>query len=135
MAVFKEMKTVTVVKVPLTNLETAVENEAAAYDTATGKATVAANGSTTLLPIGYFDEGLVGDGTTPVRVRLPREYNCRWYANDAGGTPVVAATHRFQNCYMLDGVTVTAASAGNSVRGTVIDVDATRGVLVAEKEF
>ncbi len=114
---------------PLTTAQTAEKGEIACLDTATGLLAVGAAGVATLRPIGYFDvETLTtGDGTTKVRVRLFDEIRVHWFANDSGGTPVVAADVG-SLCYIFDKVTVTGASAGNSVAGRVWAVNATYGV-------
>ncbi len=113
---------------PLTNAIAVERGEMACIDSSTGlldKGKV----STTLIPIGYFEEDGTGDGTTNFRVRLFKELSLHWWDNDSG-TPVVAADLG-SLCYILDDRTVSGDSTARSVAGRVWAINATLGVLVA----
>lgn len=113
---------------PLTNTQVAERGEMACLDTATGLLALG-DTSTTLRPIGYFDEDATGDGTTNVRVRLFDEIRVHWFTNDTGGTPVVAADIG-SLCWILDERTVTGNATGASPAGRVWAINATNGVAV-----
>jgi len=111
----------------LPNSLVAVKGELACIDTSDGE--IALGGvSTTLLPIGLFNESVTGDGSKSVTVRLFREGKFFWFANDTD-TPV-AGSDRGNECYILDGRTVTMDSTGKSKAGRVWAVDSLKGVLV-----
>ncbi len=114
---------------PLTNLVSVERGEMAVIDTATGLVTKGAV-SLTQRPVGYFEEDVVGDGTTNVRVRLFKELHLHWWDNDTGGTPVVAADLN-SLAYILDERTVSGDSTGRSVAGRVWAINTVNGVLVA----
>lgn len=111
----------------LTNATTAVKGEMACLDTSTGALTPGA-GSTTLLPVGYFEQDLIGDGTLTVRVRMFREMVGHWFANDAGA-PVLSSDIGSE-VYILDSKTVTKTSASKSKAGRVWSVSTRYGVLI-----
>jgi len=113
---------------PLTAAQVAERGELACIDTSTGLLVLGAT-STTLRPIGYFDEDVTGDGTTNVRVRLFDEIRVHWWDNDTGGTPVVAADVG-SLCYVLDDRTVTGDATGASAAGRVWGINTTYGVAV-----
>lgn len=112
----------------LANTIVAEKGQMACVDTASGEVTIG-DTSTTLVPIGYFDEDLTGDGTLTVQVRLFQEVWVHWFDNDTAGTPVVAAD-LIQDCYVLDGATVTGDATGASVAGRVWALSAIDGVGV-----
>lgn len=67
--------------------------------------------------------GSAGD----IRVTVAR--GSFWYANS--GTDAVDANDRFKVCYVADDQTVRETGGTNSIKaGLVLDVDATKGVLV-----
>ena len=93
---------------------------------------MSAAGTATLRPIGTLDNGsgiTTGDGVTKVRVKLFTEIWVHWFANDAAGTPVVAADVG-SLCYLFDKRTVTGSSAGNSPAGRVWGIHPQYGVGV-----
>lgn len=115
--------------------ELAAKNEAvfqggiACLDTATGlvaKAFVA----TTLIPIGFYAEDSAAAANKVVEVKLFREVDAGWFAND-GADPVTAAQIG-QLCYLSDDQTVSVTDATNtkSVLGRVWKIDSVKGVLV-----
>jgi hypothetical protein len=110
---------------PLTAAAVAVQGEIACLDTSTGKLNVVGT-STTLVPIGYFESGATGDGTTEVNVDLFDGIMLHYFENDSAPN-AVALTDRGNVCYLKDGRTVSALSTGRSVAGMVFTVDATRG--------
>jgi len=117
---------------PLTDAQTGEKGELVCIDTATGLLFMSAAGTATLRPIGTLDNGngiTTGDGVTKVRVKLFREIWVHWFANDAAGTPVVAADVG-SLCYLFDKRTVTGASAGNSTAGRVWGIHPLYGVGV-----
>lgn len=112
---------------PLTAAQVAEKGKLACIQTATGLLAKGA-ASTTLRPIGYFDEDATGDGVTKVRVRLFDEIWIHWFANDVG-VPVVAADVG-KLCYILNDTTVTGDATGHSAAGRVWAINATYGVGV-----
>lgn len=115
--------------------ELSAKNEAvfqggvACIDTSTGlvaKAFV----STTLIPIGFYAEDSAAAANKVVEVKLFREVDAAWFAND-GGAPVVAADIGGL-CYLLDDQTVSNTDATNtkSTFGRVWKIDTVKGVLV-----
>lgn len=115
------------VEIPLTNTDVVERGEMAVLDTGTGLVTLGAV-STTLRPIGYFDEDRTGDGTTDVRVRLFQEIRIHWWENDSG-TAVVAADVG-SLCFILDERTVSGDGTARSAAGRVWAVNTVNGVAV-----
>lgn len=118
-----------------TNLLLDAKNEAvfkggvACFDTSTGlvaKAFV----STTLIPIGTFNDDSAAAAGKKVIVNLFREIEAAWFVND-GGAAVVAADIGGL-AYLLDDQTVSNTDATNtkSVLGRVWAIDTVKGVLV-----
>jgi hypothetical protein len=105
----------------------AEKGKMAAIDTADGSVTKGAT-STTLIPLGIFAETLTGNGTLQIQVELFEEIVGRWWNNDTGAA--VTAAMLGQACYIKDDQTVTSLSTGASKAGTVMAVDAIKGVLV-----
>lgn len=110
----------------LTSAASAFKGDVACINTATGLVTVGGTAAT-LLPIGYFDETLVGDGTARVRVMLFREIWLDRFTS-VGGGDAVAAADVGSFCYLAGVDSVTMATTG-SIAGRVWLVDAA-GVLV-----
>lgn len=106
----------------------------AAYNPSTEKV-VPASSAAGLMVLGVFDEHV--DATSvakPVNVDLETEIVAEWWAN-ATSTDAVASTDIGKLCYMVDDATVSITSTGKSVAGTIVDVHATKGVLVAKAPF
>ena len=103
----------------LANAEVAEQGHVACIDTASGEIVVSQEAAT-LLPIGYFDQSLTGNGTAKVRVQLFNEIWVDRLANDT--VAAVAAADVGSVCYLLDSQTVTSDATGNSVAGRVWDV-------------
>jgi hypothetical protein len=101
----------------LTAAAIATQGEIACGDSATGKV-VPAGVSTTLLPLGFFDGELVGDGTAKVSVRLFEEVHAYTCANDA----VAPVANAFQTVYLQDGGSVSALETGTSIAGIALEV-------------
>lgn len=118
-----------IVSFTLTNAVVAVKGKMACLDTSTGKVTKGGT-STTLIPIGTFEENLTGTGSNEVSVRLSREIELLEWKNDSNPN-AVAATHVGSSCYIKDDETVSSSSASStrSVCGMVLAVRST-GVLV-----
>lgn len=114
----------------LANTEVAEEGHMACLDTATALI-VAGQPSTTLRPIGYFDEDLTGDGAKQVRVLLFRELQLHWWDNDVAPNDVQAADIG-NDAFILDSRTVSASdgTATRSTAGTVWAVHSIYGVLI-----
>lgn len=114
----------------LTSAAAAVKGEVACIDTSTGKVTVGGT-STTLMPVGWFNESKTGDGSATVQVRLFREIVGAWWTNDSDPNAVDSGDIG-STCYVKDGSTVSASSASStrSIAGRVWAISATRGVLV-----
>lgn len=112
----------------LANGEVAEKGKLAAIDTANSGVIIVAKTATGLIPIGIFLESLTGDGVKKVQIKLHREIQATWWAND--GTNPVAAADRGKLCYIKDAETVSILSTGRSIAGMVLDVHATKGVLV-----
>lgn len=112
----------------LTNAVVAEQGKLACLDTTTGKVTKGAV-STTLIPIGWFAEGLTGDGTKKISVRLFQEIQAAWWDN--GGPTAAVAADVGNECYVHDDTTVTMTSTGRSKAGRLLAVDSAKGALVA----
>jgi hypothetical protein len=114
----------------LANAKVAVKGEVACLDksAAAGAKIVPAEAQTDLVPIGYFESDLTGDGTTKISVRLFKEITLHRFANDSG--TAVAAGHVGQDCYFSDSKTVSMDATSRSIAGRVWDVDSALGVLV-----
>lgn len=110
--------------------DVAVKGERAFFDTSAGYVVAAAATSTTLIPIGFFDESKTGDGTKKIGVTLDRELLADWLDNDE--TNPVLTTDIGSECYVVDGrtVSISSASSTRSKAGRVWDVDSVDGVLV-----
>ena|SRR5688572_5638644 len=119
-----------------TQIELAAKNEAvfggglACFDTSTG---LVAKGfaSTTLIPIGTFDEDSAAASPKTVIVNLFRELHAIWMVNAGGGDAVVAANIGGL-AYIRDDNTVGVDDDTNtlSVMGRVWKLDTVKGVLV-----
>ena len=107
----------------------AEKGKLACFNTALAGELVPASATVGLYPIGIFAESMTGDGVKKCQVKLHREIWATWWSNDAAGTPV-AISDRGTTCYFKDDQTVTADDTGASVAGVVLDVHATKGVLV-----
>lgn len=110
--------------------DVAVKGERAFFDTSAGYVVAAAAVSTTLIPIGWFDESKTGDGVKKIGVTLDQEVDLCWLDND-DSNPVLT-TDIGSECYVVDGRTVSISSGGStrSKAGRVWDVDTSKGVLV-----
>ena len=116
---------------PLATGQKAWKGGTACGDTATHTCKKGATGNTNLLVLGTFNETIdntAGGAAVPVEVNFIREVRAVWRAND--GT-ITKAANLFGPAYVLDDQTVTANAANNSKFGTILDVDASLGVLVA----
>lgn len=120
----------------LANLETAFEGAVAMIDLnvgATRGQAVPGKTGTNRLSIGHFidlpETGLVGNGSTRVAIRLPKEVIAFWYVNATAGAALLDSDFG-SVCYLLDDQTVTNSATGNSIAGRVWAVDAVKGVLV-----
>lgn len=68
-----------------------------------------------------------GSVDTPVVVDFLHEFVALWRDNDGS----IAASDRFNPAYVVDDHTVSKTSTARALMGTIIDVNATFGVLVA----
>lgn len=113
---------------PLTTSAAGVGGEIACLDTSTGKLNDVGT-STTLVPIGYFQSDVTGDGTTPVEIVLFDKLSTHMFDNDSAPNALTAAD-RGAECYLKDGRTVSSLSTGRSVAGLVLNIDPVLGVEV-----
>ena len=116
------------VSVVLANAVQADKGQMALIQTSSGEAAIGST-SVTLIPIGYFNENLLGDGSLEVIIDLFREVTLHWFDNDGGGTPVVAAD-LLQDVHVLDSGTVSGDATGRSVAGRVWALNTVDGVGV-----
>lgn len=121
------------VSVVLTNAIQAEKGQMALIDTATGLAALGA-ASATMVPIGYFDEDLLGDGTLEVKIRLFNEVWVHWFDNDTGGTPVVAAD-LLGTVFVLDSATVSGDGTNRVPAGRMWALNTVDGVGVEMDGF
>lgn len=121
------------VSIVLTNAIQAEKGHMALVDTATGLATIGA-ASATLIPIGYFEENLLGNGTLEVLIRLFNEVWLHWFDNDTGGTPVVAAD-LLSTVFVLDSETVSGDGTARVPAGRMWALNTVDGVGVEMDGF
>jgi hypothetical protein len=100
----------------LKNTIVAEKGNIACLDTADGSLTVGAV-STTLIPIGWFESTLTGDGTATIGVQLFAEIDCVAMINSSTGP--VAAANIGSNCYLHSAFEVSMTATGKSVLGRV----------------
>lgn len=112
-------KTISRLELPLKNASVAEKGNIACIDTADGSLVPAAV-ATTLVPIGWFEDSLTGDGTTTIGVKLFQEYACAKFVNS--GTGAVTTAHRFQTTYLHSAFEVSMTATGKSKAGIVIDI-------------
>lgn len=112
----------------LANGEVAEKGKLAAIDTANGGIIIKAKAAAGLIPIGIFLESLTGDGAKKVQIKLHREIQATWWDND--GTNPAALADRGKLAYIVNETTVSILGTGRSVAGMILDVDASKGVLV-----
>lgn len=111
----------------LVNAQVAEKGKIACIQLSSGNI-VAASAAAGLLPIGYFDQTLTGNGTSKVRVKLFKEVILHRFASVAGADDVLD-TDTGNTCYLQDGETVTMNATGRSIAGRVWGVTSA-GVLV-----
>lgn len=99
--------------------EQALKGYAACIDLATGLV-VAGKSATGLLPLGTFQENLVGDGVMKVEVRLYKEVLGQWFVNDQ--IAPVTASDVGHPCFLVDGQRVSMDGTGRSTAGRVLVV-------------
>lgn len=112
----------------LANAEVAEKGKLACFDTANNGVLVKGKAAAGLVPIGIFAESMTGDGVKRVQVKLHREIQMTWWAND--NVAAVAAADRGGLCYIKDDQTVSSDDTDRSVAGMVMDVSSAKGVLV-----
>lgn len=104
--------------------EVAEKGNVAAIDLADG-ALVAGKVAATLLPIGWFEESLTGDGTTKIGVKLFAPIECAILINSSTG-PVddgdVGAL-----CFLHSAFEVSMTATGKSIAGRVWEIKGTGG--------
>lgn len=104
----------------------AYKGQVAAIELSTGLIVPMAS-ATGLLPIGYFDEDLTGDGVLTVRIHLFAEIRVHRFTNAVSGP--VAASDVGNLCYFSAVDTVSMTATSRSVAGRVWRVT-TAGVLI-----
>lgn len=117
-------RTVKQLRVTVANAETAVKGNTAYGDPATGTVLADPDGTTGLIPLGYFTEDVAGDGSTTTLVDLFEEIRLEGYTNDANPNDV-GADDMFTDVYALDGATVSTNSDTDqrSIAGRVFLID------------
>lgn len=114
-----QYKTISRLVLALKNAASAEKGNIACIDTADGSLVPGAV-STTLVPIGLFEDTLTGDGTTTIGVKLFKEWQCGMFVNASSGP--VAAANRMQVCYLHSAFEVSMTATGKSKAGIVIDI-------------
>lgn len=112
----------------LANAAVAVKGCLAVIDTGNAGIVKPPGVATGLVALGIFMESLTGDGVQTVQVKLHRELQASWWDNDT--VAPIAITDRGAKAYYKDDHTVTITAAAHSVAGMILDVSATKGVLV-----
>jgi len=111
-------------KVPLAATIVVYAGAMVCLDTADGMYKVGVN-STTLINVGIAQESVDSTGTaagaTLCNVKFHRPIKGRWFLNDPGANPAVAA-NRGSDCYILNDQTVTMLSTTASKAGRVWEV-------------
>lgn len=97
--------------------EEAERGHLACIDTSSGELVVGQTGEG-LIPIGYFDRDLTGDGAAKARVQLFSEKMIHRWANDSGAGEVDSADVG-SSCFIKDSETVTITATGASPAGRV----------------
>jgi len=110
----------------LKNAVVAEKGQIACIDTADGSLTVAAV-STTLIPIGWFEQSFTGDGVKVMSVKLFAEIEVQCMVASATGAPVDADVGKI--CYLRATPEVSTTATSSSVAGRIWKVD-TQGVWV-----
>jgi hypothetical protein len=110
----------------LKNAVVAEKGQIACIDTADGSLTVAAV-STTLVPIGFFEQSFTGDGVKVMSVKLFAEIDVQLFTASATGTPVDADVGKI--CYLRATPEVSTTATSSSVAGRIWGVT-TAGVWV-----
>lgn len=108
--------------------EVAEKGHMACIDTSASGKVVKGAASTTLIPIGIFQESFTGDDVKKIIVKLFQEVKAFWWDNDTG--TALDATDIGGWAYIKDSHTVTGSSTGASVAGLVLAIDSAKGVLV-----
>lgn len=101
--------------------EKAERGHMACIDLASGELVVGTTGEG-LLPIGYFDRDLIGDGIAKARVQLFSEKWVHRWRNDTG-PGAVDSSDVGSLCYVKDSETVTITATGASVAGRIWAAD------------
>lgn len=114
----------------LSSGEVAEKGKMACLDTASGEV-VAGQASTTLVPLGYFDENLTGDGTKKVAVSYFRERVLHWWDNSSSADEIGDGDVG-SDCYIASdtAVALTDGTGTRSKAGRIMAVSARYGVLV-----
>lgn len=117
-------RTVKQLRVTVASGESAVRGHTAYGNPATGTVLADPDGTTGLIPLGYFTEDLTGDGSATTLVDLFEEIRLEGYTNDDAPN-AVAAADLFSNVYAKDGATVSTndASSSRSVAGRAFLID------------
>lgn len=115
-------RTIKQLRVTLASAESAVRGQTAYGNPADGTAVADPDGTTGLIPLGYFTEDLEGDGTQTTLVDLFEELQAEGYTNDDAPN-AIDASDVFTNVYAKDGATVSTLSTNRSVAGRVLFID------------
>lgn len=112
----------------LTTATVAEKGKMAVGDVSTAGEVKPGTADTDLVPLGWFDQTLTGDGVKKVRVRFFRPKKLTWWVND--GTNPVLAADVFSDVYIVNDTTVSILATGRSKAGKAFKVDTVKGVLV-----
>jgi hypothetical protein len=114
----------------LSTAETVYQNGICCIDTSTGllkKATA----STTLIPIGLYEEDTIVASGGKASVKFMKEIAGAWFGNSASGD-AIAQANVGSTVYLVDDQTValTSNSGARSAAGIALFVDSVKGVFV-----
>jgi len=112
----RNVKTISRIERALKNAASAEKGNVACIDTADGSLVPGAV-SATLVPIGYFEDTLVGDGVTLIGVTLFAEIECAVMINSSVGP--VADSDMLKTTYLHSSFEVSMTATGKSALGRV----------------
>lgn len=114
----RKIRTMKFMTLVVANGETVEKGGIVCLDTTDAPLAHPPSDATTLVPIGYANSSVTGDGTLTVKVELFDEVLCHGFDNDA--TTPVDAGDVGGNCWMSGPAEVSADNTSRSVAGRVI---------------
>lgn len=115
----RNIKTISRIERVLRNAAVAEKGNIACIDTTDGLVVPGAV-ATTLVPIGWFEETLTGNGTALIGVTLFTEVECAVMINSSTGP--VADADVGKVCYLHSAFEVSMTATGKSVAGRVMGI-------------